>query len=88
MPISLIWCQGYTIGGPCQKMAIFQIASNIILSSQIDSSDSCDESLKVWFDYSNCFLPYDVLVVGRKSFAMAWAIPCFVSLVEAFLRRN
>ena len=44
----------------------FSSSLKLGLSSHIDAYGSNDESLKVWFDYFNCFLPYDVLVVGRK----------------------
>ncbi len=41
-------------------------------SKRINAYGSNDESLKVWFDYFNCFLPYDVLVVGRKFLRHGW----------------
>ena len=41
-------------------------------SKRINAYGSNDESLKVWFDYSNSFLPYDVLVVGWKFGGHGW----------------
>ena len=41
-------------------------------SKRINAYGSNDESLKVWLDYSNFFLPYDVLVVGWKFGGHGW----------------